>query len=282
MRATERSSLCSWQEKDDPGTRDAEMPEDLAGAARVLAGQRIERTQAFSRPGRQVSEIAYRRSDQDEPSVIRASFLTSPRWPFPCPRFAGMSRMTALDALLKPGRIAIVGATPRENAAGRRIIGHAGGPPFRRHRRRRQSPLRRGHGAPLPPDPRGCPGHSRLRGHGGRGHEDRGGHGGRRGRGRQGRGAPGPAGDRRGRRPDTAGRVAAIARDAGMAVCGANCMGLFNTIEDVRLSLSDLPGLDSPGRIGLLSHSGSTWSGLGGNRRSLRFRHRASRRAPNS
>lgn len=66
-------------------------------------------------------------------------------------------------------------------------------------------------------------------------------------------------------------RVGAIAREAGMAVCGGNCMGFFNTPDDVRLSMSDLPNLDIPGTIGLLSHSGSTWSGMGGNLRQMRF-----------
>ncbi len=66
-------------------------------------------------------------------------------------------------------------------------------------------------------------------------------------------------------------KIAGLAREANIAVCGANCMGLFNTVEDVRLSMSDLPGLDQSGHIGLLSHSGSTWSGLGGNHRPLRF-----------
>ena len=66
-------------------------------------------------------------------------------------------------------------------------------------------------------------------------------------------------------------RVSAMTREARMAVCGANCMGIFNSVEDARLSLSDLPGLDKPGHVALLSHSGSTWSGLGGNFRPLRF-----------
>jgi acyl-CoA synthetase (NDP forming) len=48
-------------------------------------------------------------------------------------------------------------------------------------------------------------------------------------------------------------------------------MGFFNAVDDVRLSMSDLPNLDIPGRVGLLSHSGSTWSGLGGNLRQMRF-----------
>ncbi len=179
--------------------------------------------------------------------------------------------MTALDALLNPERVAVVGATPRENAAGSRIIGHAGGPRFG--------------GSVVAINPRypevlGYPCHASLQAvpetpdcaimavadsRVEAAMEDA--------------AAAGVKGavllgrlvtaEDRGR--TLPGRIAAIARAAGMAVCGANCMGLFNTVADVRLSLSDLPGLEIPGRVALLSHSGSTWSGLGGNQRSMRF-----------
>ncbi len=179
--------------------------------------------------------------------------------------------MTAIEALLNPRRIAVVGATPRVNAAGRRIVGHAGGPRFDGtvvavNPRYSEVLGRRCHSSlqdvPEIPD---CAimavADSRIEA----AMEDA--------------AAAGVKGavllgrlvtaDDGGRiLPD---RIAGIARDAGMAVCGANCMGLFNTIADVRLSLSDLPGLERPGHIGLLSHSGSTWSGLGGNQRSMRF-----------
>lgn len=69
--------------------------------------------------------------------------------------------------------------------------------------------------------------------------------------------------------PPLARRVAALAREAGMAVCGANCMGLFNAVEDVHLCMTVLPYREVPGRVAFLSHSGSTWSGVGGNRRQL-------------
>jgi len=72
-------------------------------------------------------------------------------------------------------------------------------------------------------------------------------------------------------RPNLAERIEAMAREAGMAACGANCMGLFNSVDDLYLSMTHLPCHDRPGRIGMLSHSGSTWSGLGGNGRPLRF-----------
>jgi len=64
-------------------------------------------------------------------------------------------------------------------------------------------------------------------------------------------------------------RLAAIAREAGMAVCGSNCMGLLNRIDDVHLCMTRLPETDTPGTVCLLSHSGSTWSGIGGNQRQL-------------
>ena len=179
--------------------------------------------------------------------------------------------MTALESLLNPQRVAVVGATPRENAAGRRIIEHAGGPRFRGT----VVAINPGYddvlGRPCHPSLTDVPetphcaimavSDSRIAA----AMEDA--------------AAAGVKGvvllgrlitaeDGGQTLPD---RIAAIAREAGMAVCGANCMGLFNTRADVRLSLGDLPGLDQPGRIGLVSHSGSTWSGLGANKRSLHF-----------
>lgn len=179
--------------------------------------------------------------------------------------------MTALEALLNPQRVAVVGATPRENAAGRRIIEHAGGPRFK--------------GTVVAVNPGydevlGRPCHASLADVPDTPHcaimavsdsriaaamEDAAAAG-VKGAVLLGRLVTAEDGGR-----TLPGRIAAIAREAGMAVCGANCMGLFNTRADVRLSLSDLPGLDQPGRIGLVSHSGSTWSGLGANKRSLHF-----------
>lgn len=69
--------------------------------------------------------------------------------------------------------------------------------------------------------------------------------------------------------PPLPARLAAIAREAGMAVCGGNCMGLLNRVDDVHLCMSRLPDTGTPGNVGLLSHSGSTWSGIGGNQRQL-------------
>ncbi len=179
--------------------------------------------------------------------------------------------MTALEALLNPLRVAVVGATPRENAAGRRIIEHAGGPRFKGTvvaiNPRYDEVLGRPCHASLAdvPDPPHCAimavSDSRIA----TAMEDAAAAG-VKGAVLLGRLVTAEDGGR-----TLPGRIAAIAREAGMAVCGANCMGLFNTGADVRLSLSDLPGLDQPGRIGLVSHSGSTWSGLGANKRSMHF-----------
>ena len=64
-------------------------------------------------------------------------------------------------------------------------------------------------------------------------------------------------------------RVAAIAQAAGMAMCGGNCMGFINTHAGLTLSGNPPPIPDRPGRIAIVSHSGSTWSGLVGNQRNL-------------
>ncbi|MCK6454205.1 MAG: acetate--CoA ligase family protein [Alphaproteobacteria bacterium] len=69
--------------------------------------------------------------------------------------------------------------------------------------------------------------------------------------------------------PSRPARLAAIARDAGMALCGANCMGFINTHAALVLSGNPPPLPSAPGRIAIVSHSGSTWSGLVGNQRDL-------------
>ncbi|HVM79988.1 MAG TPA: acetate--CoA ligase family protein [Stellaceae bacterium] len=71
-------------------------------------------------------------------------------------------------------------------------------------------------------------------------------------------------------------RLAAIARSAGMAVCGNNCMGFFNSIDGIKMSGNPPPLPEAQGTIGLVSHSGSTWSGLIGNQRDLVFNYAVS------
>lgn len=71
-------------------------------------------------------------------------------------------------------------------------------------------------------------------------------------------------------------RIAAIARGARMAVCGINCMGFVNFVDGLKISGNPPPIPDEFGGIGLLSHSGSTWSGLVGNQRQLMFNYAVS------
>jgi len=64
-------------------------------------------------------------------------------------------------------------------------------------------------------------------------------------------------------------RLGKMARHAGMAVLGGNCMGFINFIDGLKVS-GNPPALpDRPGGITIISHSGSTWSGLTGNQRQL-------------
>ncbi|HMO28136.1 acetate--CoA ligase family protein [Enterovirga sp.] len=62
-----------------------------------------------------------------------------------------------------------------------------------------------------------------------------------------------------------------IAREGGIAVCGGNCMGYVNTIDGIQATGMPFAALPRPGGLALISHSGSTWSGLVGNQRGLGF-----------
>jgi acyl-CoA synthetase (NDP forming) len=66
-------------------------------------------------------------------------------------------------------------------------------------------------------------------------------------------------------------RLAAVARDAGMAVCGGNGMGFFNLEQRVRVCGYPEPAELEPGPVAVVSHSGSVFSALLHNRRGLRF-----------
>ena len=81
---------------------------------------------------------------------------------------------------------------------------------------------------------------------------------------------------RKGPGPSRVERLAAIAREAGMAICGNNCMGFFNSIDRVKMSGNPPPLPEVKGNVGLVSHSGSTWSGLIGNQRDLVFNYAVS------
>lgn len=73
------------------------------------------------------------------------------------------------------------------------------------------------------------------------------------------------------RDPPLAERVAGIARDAGMAVCGANCMGFVNLERNLRaLAFEERPDL-APGGVAFVSHSGSAFSAMLHARRGIRF-----------
>lgn len=67
--------------------------------------------------------------------------------------------------------------------------------------------------------------------------------------------------------------LASIAASTNMQLCGANCMGFVNL--DDRLQMTGFPfsTLRQPGHVALVSHSGSTWSGIVGNLRQLRFNY---------
>jgi acyl-CoA synthetase (NDP forming) len=66
-------------------------------------------------------------------------------------------------------------------------------------------------------------------------------------------------------------RLGAKARRAGVAVCGANCMGYINRLDGIQVTSMPFRQLGPPGGVALISHSGSTWSGLLGNLRGIGF-----------
>jgi acyl-CoA synthetase (NDP forming) len=69
--------------------------------------------------------------------------------------------------------------------------------------------------------------------------------------------------------PPLTDRLAAIARDAGMAICGGNCMGFANLERHVR-ALGFYEPKDAPvGGVTFLSHSGSAFSAMIHNDRAL-------------
>jgi acyl-CoA synthetase (NDP forming) len=66
-------------------------------------------------------------------------------------------------------------------------------------------------------------------------------------------------------------RLAAIAREAGMAMCGGNCMGFVNVERGLRATGWFEPERLEPGPIAFVSHSGSAFAALLHNDRGLRF-----------
>ena len=66
-------------------------------------------------------------------------------------------------------------------------------------------------------------------------------------------------------------RLAAIARTAGMAVCGGNCMGFWNLDHGVRALGFQENDVPPRGPVTFLSHSGSAFSALLRNNRAIGF-----------
>ena len=66
-------------------------------------------------------------------------------------------------------------------------------------------------------------------------------------------------------------RLAAIARSAGIAVCGGNCMGFYNDLDGVWVCGFPSQRSRRPGGIALLAHSGSVFGALAHNDPRLRF-----------
>ncbi len=71
--------------------------------------------------------------------------------------------------------------------------------------------------------------------------------------------------------PDLRTRVAEVARDAGMAVCGAGCMGFVNVARGLRaIGYTEADPLPA-GAVALVTHSGSVFSALLRTRRAFGF-----------
>lgn len=71
--------------------------------------------------------------------------------------------------------------------------------------------------------------------------------------------------------PPLTARLTAIARAAGMAMCGANCMGFYNLAADLRICGFPPPDWVQAGPLALITHSGTVFSALCHNDRRLRF-----------
>ncbi len=76
------------------------------------------------------------------------------------------------------------------------------------------------------------------------------------------------AGDRT---PPLASRLAAMARAAGMPICGGNCMGFYNDLDGVWICGFPSPREPRPGVIAFIAHSGSVFGALAHNDPRLRF-----------
>jgi acyl-CoA synthetase (NDP forming) len=71
--------------------------------------------------------------------------------------------------------------------------------------------------------------------------------------------------------PPLARRLARIANEAGVPVCGPNCMGFYNELDRVWVCGFPSPRQPAPGPIALIAHSGSVFGALAHNDPRLRF-----------
>lgn len=62
------------------------------------------------------------------------------------------------------------------------------------------------------------------------------------------------------RDPPLRARIARIAREAGMRLCGGNSMGFYNTVDKTAVTGWAVRNALEPGPVALISHSGSVWS----------------------
>lgn len=68
-------------------------------------------------------------------------------------------------------------------------------------------------------------------------------------------------------------RLTEIARGAKISVCGGNCMGYINFVDRIQATSAPFSPFAAAGNVGLISHSGSSWSGLIGNGGGLGFNY---------
>ena len=66
-------------------------------------------------------------------------------------------------------------------------------------------------------------------------------------------------------------RIAAIAREAGIPVCGGNCMGFLNLDAGLRATGFATPDDMRPGPVTFISHSGSAFAAFAFNKRRIAF-----------
>jgi len=73
------------------------------------------------------------------------------------------------------------------------------------------------------------------------------------------------------RAPPLAARLAAMARAAQVPICGGNCMGFYNDLDHVWISGFPNPREPKPGAIAFIAHSGSAFGALAHNDPRLAF-----------